>query len=456
MSKTVISVLDFGAQPGSSELQTTAFQAALDKAFAMGGAVVEVPAGKYIIGGLRLRSHTTLHLLSGAELYGVRDPEQYCILKDDALEPIPEEWKSDKLWEPFRKDVVRCTDFLSKPAGRWHNAIIRALNAEDIAIIGEPGSVIDGQDCFDEQGEEYYRGPHGIDMHFCRSVTFRGYTIRHTGNWAHNIFDTTDVLMENVTVLGGHDGFHIRGCANVTVRDSGFYTGDDGIAGFANVNTLVSNCICNSACSALRFGATNALIRDCKFIGPAKYPFRGSLNKDEKRTGVLEDRPHRHNMLSMFTYLADFTKPITEQPGNIVITNCTAENADRFLHYNFSGNERWQCGRPLESLKLENIQATGIAMPLTAYGSPDVPVTLTMKNLDISFREDLEENTAFMHAANYERIRMENVTINKKPDAPLIKSWTTSGQIDLRNVTCEIPEEERICYTDEPFVCKSI
>ena len=84
MSKTVISVLDFGAQPGSSELQTTAFQAALDKAFAMGGAVVEVPAGKYIIGGLRLRSHTTLHLLSGAELYGVRDesPEKRLEEKD--------------------------------------------------------------------------------------------------------------------------------------------------------------------------------------------------------------------------------------------------------------------------------------------------------------------------------------------------------------------------------------
>ena len=94
-------------------------------------------------------------------------------------------------------------------------------------------------------------------------------------------------------------------------------------------------------------------------------------------------------------------------------------------------------------------------MPLTAYGSPDVPVTLTMKNLDISFREDLEDS-AFMHAANYERILMENVTVNKKADAPLIKSWTRSGQIDLRTVTGDIPEEERVCYTDEPFVCKSI
>ena len=131
------------------------------------------------------------------------------------------------------------------------------------------------------------------------------------------------------------------------------------------------------------------------------------------------------------------------------------ENVDRFLHFNFSGNERWQSHRPLESVKFENIKATGVGMPLTAYGSAETPVTLTMRNLDVSFRDDVE-NTAFLHVANFDRILLENVNIQKNPDAPLVKSWTEGGQIIFRNVNYAAPEDQWVNYTDEPFVCKSI
>lgn len=455
MGKTVISVLDMGVKQGSAELQTAAFQAALDKAWSMGGGIVQVPAGRYYIASLRLRSHTTLYLCAGAELYASRDPELYNIVKDDKLEPLPAEYLTDKPWEPFVKGVQRCYDFMKKPGGRWGNAIIRAIDAEDIAIIGEPGSVIDGQDTYDAIGEERYRGPHGISMHNCRGVTFKGYTIQNTGNWAHCIFDTLDIVMDGVTVLAGHDGIHCTSCTNLRIMNSEFYTGDDCIAGFGNINTLVSNCVCNTACSGLRFGGTNALIRDCKFFGPAKYFFRGGLTLEEKQQGARVVKAPRTNMLSVFTYYADFSVDIPEQPGNIIIQNCTVDNVDRFLHYNYSGNERWQAHRPLESVKFENIQATNIGMPLTAYGSKDVLLTLTMRNLSVSFREEVE-NTAFLHAAYYDRILLENVSINKRTDAPLVKSWTEGGEILFRNVSYAVPQEEWICYTEEPFVCKAI
>jgi len=161
------------------------------------------------------------------------------------------------------------------------------------------------------------------------------------------------------------------------------------------------------------------------------------------------------NMLSVFTYYADFSVDIPEQPGNIIIENCTVDNVDRFLHYNYSGNERWQAHRPLESVKFENIQATGIGMPLTAYGSKDVPITLTMRNIDVSFREEVE-NTAFLHTAHVDRILLENVNVNKRCDAPLIKCWTEGGDFVMRNVRYDLPENEWICHTDEPFVCKAI
>ena len=450
MQRTVISVLDTGVVPGISRVQTAAFQAAIERVRDMGGGTVEVPAGRYYIGSIRLYSHTTLHLRSGAELYGSRDPQDYCLNMDDLME----QWRTDKCWEPFVKGVQRCYDFM-KPGGRWGNAMIRAIGAEDVAVIGEPGSVIDGQDCYDELGEERYRGPHGISMHHCSGVTLVGYTIQNTGNWAHCIFDTENIAMERVTVLAGHDGIHCTSCTNIRITDSSFYTGDDCIAGFGNINTFVSGCVCNTACSGLRFGGTNALIRDCKFYGPAKCFFRGSLSLEEKKSGAQAHRPHRVNMLSVFTYYADFSVAIPEQPGNIVIEDCVVENVDRFLHYNFSGNERWQAHRPLESVTFQRMDATGIGMPLTAYGSDEVPLLLTMRDVNVAFREGVM-NTAFLHAANFDRILLENVCVEKENDAPLIKTWTQGGQIILRDVTCAVPEENRVVYTEEPFVCKAI
>ena len=160
-------------------------------------------------------------------------------------------------------------------------------------------------------------------------------------------------------------------------------------------------------------------------------------------------------MLSVFTYYADFSVEIPEQPGNIVIADCTVDNVDRFLHYNFSGNERWQAHRPLESVKFERIHAVGIGMPLTAYGSAEVPLTLVMRDVDVAFREDVKE-TAFLHAANFDRILLENVRVDKAADAPLVKSWTQEGMLLFRNVEYVGAESDWVKYTDEPFKCKAI
>lgn len=444
-----ISVLSRGAVTEGHRLQTAAFQKALDDIAQAGGGTLEVPAGCYLVGSLRLYSNTTLHLLSGATLMGSRDPEDYTLPGS-----LPEKWRTEKCWEPFVKGIERCYDFM-KPGGRWSHGLLRAVGAENITVIAEPGAVIDGQDCYDPLGEEAYRGPHGISMQHCRNIVFRGYTIRNTGNWAHCLTDCENILMEDVTVEGGHDGIHCTSCAGIHIAGSRFYTGDDCIAGFGNLNTFVTGCVCNTACSGLRFGGTNALIRDCHFYGPAKFFFRGSLSLEEKQQGAQAHRPHRVNMLSVFTYYADFSVPIPEEPGNILIENCTADNVDRFLHYNFSGNERWQAHRPLHSITFRGIRATGIGMPLTAYGTAACPLLLTMENMEVSFRED-GEDVCFLHAAHFEKLRLHNLTLHKKAGAPLVKTWTQGGELDFSNITYGLPEADWVQFTQEPFRCKSI
>ncbi len=448
--KRIFGITDYGAQPGSQTLQTGAIQKAIDECFLSGGGEVQIPAGIFRTGGILLRSNCTLHLLENAVLAGSRDPGDYFGYLGDKLEPLPE----DKI-----KGTQKNSPGIASDCSRWNNALIRALYAENIAILGEPGSAIDGSDCFDETGEEHYRGPHAVTFRSCRGITFRGYTIRNASNWAHNLYDCGNILMESVRVLAGHDGAHFRGCENIIVRNCGFYTGDDCVAGFANVNLLLQDSILNTACSGMRFGGTNARIERCRFTGPAKYLFRGSLSSEEKRSGApsaafeTDKTPgHRYNMLSAFTYFSDYTRDVPVQPGNIVLSGCVIENNDRFLHYNFSGNEPWQKNRPLENITFENIRATGIRLPLNAYASPDVPFTLTIRGTEVSFAENAAPDS-FIRAAYCRRIELENVRITGFTGNTLIRKWHHNGEILLQNVECA---SLAVMDADEPFVTQAI
>lgn len=454
--KHTIYVTETGAVPNGDGLQTSAFQAALDQVFALGGGTVVVPQGKYTIGAVRIRSNTTLFLQAGAHICGSRDPEDYYVLQNDTLEPLPEEYRTDMPYWNYRKGEVKDDPYIyMKPGGRWNNGLIRAFGAENVSIIGEYRAVIDGSNIFDELGEEYYRGPHGISMHYCKNVTFSGYTIQHMGNWAHNLWYCQNIVCDGVTVLGGHDGVHMRTCTNATVRNAKFHCGDDCVAGYGNVNVLVEDCVMNTACSGLRFGGTNALIRNCSFYGPAQYMIRGSLSTEEKRNGASSKNDAlRSNMLSVFTYFAGDTNTIPEQPGNIVFRDCTVSHVDRLIHYNFSGNERWQLNRPLSDLTLENIKATEIGMPLTAYGSADTPLTLILKNLDIEFLES-ENAFPFLRIAHCKRLVMDHVCVQKAAGG-LIKSWTPLTGVEWNAVDCQVPRDEWIEYASEPFSCKTV
>lgn len=428
-------------------IMTAEIQKAIDDCFLAGGGKIILEKGLFLTGGLRLRSNCTLYLKSGAILKGTRSIEDYNILDGDSLEPVNEDYKTDVLWTPPR---TRTTfDHITKVAGAWNNALIRILDAHDVKIIGEEDSVIDGSDPYDPKGEEYYRGPHGIAYHYSHNLYFEGYTIKNTGNWAHIGYKSQNIEYKNLEVLGGHDGIHNSSCDNFTIEDCGFYTGDDCIAGFDNFNVKVSNCIINSACSGLRFGGTDVLIEKCRFFGPAKYFFRGSLSLEDKRDGNPAPKTGRTNMLALFTYYCDFTLNVRRMPGNIVIRDCTVNNCDRFLHFDFTGTHTWQKNKPLTSVSFENIEAKGISMPFNAYGDAENPLTLTLKNCGIAFSE---ETDCAIRGGNFALVNVEESVFENVKGA-LIKCYGEPGEIRAENVI----GVESICeITDEPFVSKSI
>lgn len=440
---------------GSGDM-TAVVQTAIDDAFRAGGGTVRLVKGDWRIGGIRVRSNVTLYLESGCKLIGSRRIEDYRILANDRVEPVEPELISDVGW--MRSDSQEKDTITRYPGNRWNNALIRFFRAENAALVGEPGSLIFGDNPYDPLGEELYRGPLGINAIDCTNLVFRGYTISDTGNWAHRMCDVKGMRMTGVTCLGGHDAVHFNGCDGVTIEKCTFKTGDDCVAGYDNWDVTVRDCHINSSCSAFRFAGTRVLIENCRIVGPGEWGFRGVLTKEQKAAGAPTPPGSalgRNNMLSFFTYYADGTHPIRDYAGKILVRNCTVENADRFLHYNYD-NERWQRGMPMRDITFEGVKAKGIGMPLDVWGQDcrygfeaSCGLKLTMKDCEVMFREPVPE---FMRGANVEQIVLDTVRVGNVK-GPLFRTWTNVPELKVRNLS---GVGEDVVKSDEPWTVKGI
>lgn len=460
MSTRTFSVIDYGAVPYVEAPQTEAIQKALDACFLAGGGEVIIPANmRFVTGDIRIRSNTTLHLMENAVLFGSKNPDDYLHIHDDAIEPLPEEQNTRLLWDRTR-EVVSLGEksfkaYLYTAGSHWNYGLIRAVYAENIAVIGEPGARIDGRNPYDPNGEENYRGPHGINMHFCKNVTFRGYTIEQAGNWAHAIFQSEGITFENLTVFAGHDALHTRSCSKVLMSNCKLITGDDCVAGFDNLDVVIRDCEISTACSAFRYGGNNILVENCNVWGPCPYQFRGSFTKEEKIAGVMTSVKGRNNMLCFWTNFVTDDLPARRPAGNVVIRNCTVKNADRMLHLNLSGNEPWQKGTPPTDILFENIQIEGVKMGLTAYGIEECPMEITLRNVDYTYAEEAKDTPLF-RVAHCKAINLENVKVTGFAGDSLIRAWSDGIRVNADTLDCDLGTAELLVRADEEFKCRPI
>ena len=419
--------------------QTEKIQRAIDDAFLSGGGTVTLGTGLHLVKGIRLRSCVRLHLAANAILCGSRNAADYDILSRDRLEPFdPDAFPS--VHEAPTKGFAA----MMKPGARYNNAIIRIVNARDVSLTGDAGSVIDGANSYDPHGESGFRGVHGISVSYSTNVLFSGYTLQHAGNWGHRIDHAVGVRCEHVTVLAGHDGFHVRHCDDVTVSDCRFHTGDDSIAGYDNLNVVVRRCDLSSACQAFRFGGTNVLIEECVAHGPCKYVFRGSIPPQAQRDGLWDPAviPGRHSMAAFFVYFSSDRCPIRQPPGNIVVRNCRIENAARLLRYDFQ-DDGWQRGHPLTDICFTNVTAKGLQLPIAASAGPAsckslVPLELYLVDCKLSFSQ---RQTELVAGRNIGRLVLRNVDV-QGVDGPALRMWEGHADVMSANVTGARIEQE--------------
>ena len=362
---------DLGVRANCRSLQTKEIQAVLDLCGEQGGTVI-VPSGRFYTASLYLHSNTTLYFARGAELYGSDDCDDYEIY------PIPEGMA-------FRSDMEMIPQqYNGRPWEAYRRAILTAYGERNISIIGENGSVIDGANCYDPNGEEGYRGPHAIFLSCCENVLLEGYTVQNSGNFLHEANNCRDLTMRRVTCLGGSDGIHLHCTENALIEDCIFKTGDDCIAGINIRNMTVRRCTLNTSCSLFRMGGTGILVEDCMAYGPGYYPHRVTVVRG--RNEELPREMGRHNMLSVVEYFASDTYP-SENATEICIRNCVIDGAKRLVNYYADDSKRLHSGTYFKSLTLENVRLLELEKASCPMAAENVPLTIVLKNVSYTFRE---------------------------------------------------------------------
>ena len=357
---------EYGVEANSSDLQTAKIQKVLDMCKENGGKVV-FKTGSYRFSGLKIWSNTTIYLEKNTKLIGSENCDDY---------PLFELPKNMKLYTDKQA-------FTPGPE-EYRRAMFTAYAETNIKIIGEENTVIDGMNCFDENGEEHYRGPHGIFFSNCSNILFERYTITNCGNFMHQLDKCENVVMKNITALAGHDGVHLHCCENFVIESCKMLTGDDCIAGVNIRNLKVRNCELNSSCNIFRIGGCNIDISETAIYGPGYYPHRLTIVKG--RNECLPREAGRHNTLSVIDYFSTDKLGESLIGENIVMRNCKIKNVDTLLLFDKSA--RWSSGAPLRDITFENVTVEGLKKPSRIRADKGYGLTVHMKNVVASFDED--------------------------------------------------------------------
>jgi len=407
-------IRDYGARV-CDELQTVAIQSAIDACFLAGGGRVIIPCGVYLTGGLRIRSNVELYLQTGAILKGSRDCLDYFGFTEDPIETV---------------DMTPCPEGVGQsawPTSRWCNGLIRALDAENFAVIGEVGSYIDGVNCYDPEGEEKYRGPHGMSFWRCRGIRLEGYTFLNSANWCHAIFQSSDITIRQLKVLGGHDGVDLRTCDNVLIENCDFSVGDDALAGFDNHDVVMRNCILNTSCIAIRFGGNNVTVENCRTTA-APFGHRKKLSDEGKANGWMADQNCRHAMQTPFSYYCDHRATIRRPIENFTIKNCSFEQAFELIRVEFDGLHRWCCNRSMRQVAYENCTVKRLSETGMIWGDANEKITCHFKNVHITC-ESGREDIPLLVAGNFDKIIFEDCTLEGYTDPTILLG--TEGEVEV-------------------------
>ena len=204
-------VKDYGATGNGKTLDHQAINATIDTCVAHGGGRVVLPAGSYLCGSIRLKSHVELYLTEGANILAApASMKAY----DEA-----EEWEG-----PAYQDGGHTY---------FKNSLIYAIGAEHVSVTGR--GTIDGggltnhdtENAGNLQGGNIGTGDKTIAFKQCRNILIRDITIYRGGHFAIILTGCDLGTVDNVVIDTNRDGIDIDCCKFLTVSNCKINTPHD-------------------------------------------------------------------------------------------------------------------------------------------------------------------------------------------------------------------------------------
>ena len=228
-------ILTYGADPTGTAPSTDAFNRAIADCAAAGGGYVDVPAGRYVSGTIRLEDHVYLHLHPGSTILGSEQLSDY----SGTTRGCP--------WYSALADIV------SNNGINDCKALVVADRKTDCGILGH--GTIDGRRSA-RLGYTAEKGrPFLVVFSECTFSKLCGVTLKDPGFFTFYGLNCADLLIDGVTIRtadsANGDGLDFDGGRRITISNCNIDAGDDAIG----LKTLVPWEPCED------FTITNCMLR---------------------------------------------------------------------------------------------------------------------------------------------------------------------------------------------------
>ena len=312
-----VNIIEFGALPDGSTMNTKAFADAINSCANAGGGTVVVPAGTWLTGPIRLESNVNLHVEKGAlvqfsknindypfverpegrqnrygrvQLISASKAKNIAITGEGIFNGAGEVWRyvlKEDLTEHQWQDLVASGGVVSNDGKEWWPSK-EAMGAEKFfKESAESKKKLTKTEL--ESTKEYLR-PNLVNFIGCANILLDGPTFENSPRYHIIPQQCENLIIRNVKVLApaygkNTDAVDPSACRNVVIYNCMIDVGDDGIClkpgaiaadqklGPACENIVVADCVVYHAHGGFVIGsesyggARNVSVRNCVFIG---------------------------------------------------------------------------------------------------------------------------------------------------------------------------------------------
>lgn len=441
---TAVSVYSFGAKGDGKHDDTSAFQAAVN--CLPEGYLIYVPAGRYSVRPIFLKSGVTVFLDKCATLLGNPDRENYPVLPGIIS-------SSETAHLTAEREVY---GYKELNLGTWQGeevscfaSLFTACGQKNISIIGE--GVID---CNAPSGDWYEnhrvkRGawrPRGVFFNRCENVLMQGITVKNTPSWnIHPYFckrvKLYDLTLENPPDMPTTDGVDPDCCNGVDIAGVKISVGDDCIAIKSGTfetakkyrtpckNINIHNCLMRDGHGGVVFGSElsggiqNVTVDKCLFDGTdrgLRIKTRRGRGRIGKCGAVIFSDIVMKNVKVPFVINMFYNMGDENGHGEYVWTTEKLPVDERTPE--------------IGSFTFKNIVCTGAEYSAGAfYGLPESPIkSITFENVSFSYNPDANEGFPDMREKNFavkkqgldfrcvEKVVLKNVEITGQTGEPVL------------------------------------